>query len=81
VNLHPEQQDLLTRLGVMAREIARLQADAPPAIVPPLDRALDDIGDAMTLLILPEQVAEVRRRHAAAAQPGVGAQPSVAVGE
>jgi hypothetical protein len=54
-----DHQDLLTRLDAVTREIA-----------PSLDHGLDAIGDPMALLLLPEQIAELRRRHSAA-QAGI----------
>jgi hypothetical protein len=53
-------------MDAVTREIARLRGEGPPVIAPSLDHGLDDLGDPMALLLLPEQIAELRRRHSAA---------------
>ena len=61
-------QDLLSRLREITREIETVQLDGPPMIACSLEHAIEDVGDAMTLLLLPTQVTELRRRTSPAAR-------------
>jgi hypothetical protein len=67
-----ESQDLLWRLKGISREIEAAQDNGPPTIAHALERVIEELGDAMTLLLLPGQVAELRRRKEAASRSDAG---------